>query len=118
MKPFNFLEEVDAFLEKIFVDETGLKTGIKDIKDSTIFDDARLTNLRTTILVLVEDHQDELDVLKAPISYIGEDGTWKVANLPVTVLSEVFAQELTATDSLPMAIQFYTEDLEKKFNAK
>lgn len=114
----NFFEVLEAELAKIFVEEVAAVFGPKDLKDPTIFNDQRLSNLQTTIIVLVEDHQDELDVLKAPISYIGEDGTWKVANLPVTVLNEVFAQELRATDSLPMVIQLYTEDLEKKFNGK
>lgn len=118
MKDFDFFAEVDAFLGKLFVNEADKKAGIKDLKDPTIFDDMRLNNLQTTIIVLVEAHQDETGALSAPVSYIGEDGTWKVATLPVEVLSEVFAQELHATDSLPMVIQLYTEDLEKKFNGK
>lgn len=114
----NFFDVLEAELAKIFVEEVSAVFKPKDLKDPTVFDDTRLTNLQTTINVLVEDHQDEVDGLKAPISYIGEDGSWKVANLPLAVLNEVFAKELRATDSLPMLIQLYTEDLEKKFKAQ
>jgi len=121
MKTPSFFDQLDAHLEEIFGKSGAAartRAAAAAIKDPTVFDDTRLNNLQTTIKVLIEDHQDELEVLKAPISYIGEDGTWRVTNLPVAVLNEVFAQELSATDSLAMVIGLYTEDLEKKFKAK
>lgn len=117
----NFFDILDEELKKIIgVSNTKSTIGkvVQGLKDPVVFDHARLNNLQVTIAVLAEDHVEEVGKLTAPISYIAEDGKWTVANLSIDVLNEVFAKELVATDSLPMIIQLYTEDLEKKVNEK
>ena len=78
-----------------------------------IYSKARLTNLQVVIAMLLEDNPTQYGDVTAQISYI-RDNHWTMATLPIAVLNDVFAFELTQAP-MTQVIQLYTEALEMKF---
>lgn len=132
-----FFELLDAELERIFeqlggdpkvlrADAANLRKELlaketKVLKDPVVFNHTRLHNLQITLGMVALNlpvMTGSLEGPTTPVSYINEAKEWSVINLPLTILEEVFALELKATDSLPMILALYTEDLEAYRNAK